>query len=504
MSSELHEIFRRDLDRIPLRPEAEWTPRPLERATRLGQRVSGLRMAARAFLIALLVITSTGAGVLLAELRRSATDVASPSTDRPSFIPGRDLVHLADGEEGSRGLVMVEMPEGRVTARLGGEAYVGSRYVGSPILTGRDLAFLPIIRRPDRGQVPGVSLRGVDLRTGVPTTLIDAGSMPFVAGERQQQVITGPNHLDLALSADGSSVFLVRDTGTDGLVTVLERYDSRSGARLATQEWTTSGREVLVWARLVPLDGGRMAVVRHLMAGNSYMQQEWHFVDADLKEISSLTIDVASQFGACALDVLPVVATREWLIVCSDPGGFVATQLLFLDERFRETARVELSRELGFAAAAVVMGDGSIAVLTQRPLVARVDPRAHAVIDKRPVVAERTSLLDLLSSPVAAAKEFGGRSIVFSPDGNFAYLARSSAGWIDDLALIDLRQATVVAQSAHAGPILLSPDGGRLYVLSGADPAPRLILLDPGTLREVAKSEPLSSGPFSLIAVAPR
>lgn len=500
MSSDLHELFRRDLDTIPLRPEAEWMPSGSHGRAPAARRELSLGLVPRGLFVVFLVIASVVAGVVLSDVRRALqTNVAAPAMDAPAYIEGRDLVHLAEGEEGSRALVSVAMPDGRVTGRLPGEAYVGPQSAGSPIVTGRDLAFVPTVGPP-------LTLRGVDLRTGSPAMEIEAEPLDLAAAEQQCGPGTGPQPFDVATSQNGSSVFLVRDTGPNGAVTVLEKYDARRGTRLGVQEWPTTAAEVQVRTRLVPFDDERVAVVRELLSGCAPMQpiqQEWRFLGADLTEIGTLTIDVR-EFDTCRLDLIPVTSTRGWLLVCSGPFGFVTTRLVFLDQGFRETARVELPRELGVALGAVLMADGNLAVITDRPLVVRVDPRTYEVIDKRPVVGGRSSLLDLVAPPVAAAKEIGGRSIAFSQDGNFAYLPRASAAWIDGVALIDLRDAAVVAQSDRSGRIALSSDGGRLYVLSGSGPATRLILLDPGTLREIATSEPLTSGPFSIVAVATR
>lgn len=504
MSSELHQLFRREIDRIPLRPEAEWVPQDRSRSvTRGTPRHPRMRLAVRTALVLLLVVVSTAAGLLLGELRRDlATNVASPSADRPAFIAGRDLVHLAIGEQGSRGLLTVEMPEGRVVARNSGETYVGDGFTGSPLVTGRDLAFLPVITsRP--GEVE-VSLRGVDLRTGAQTTVIDVGSRPFAAAQQEEpyRAAYGATPSVEALPADGgSSVLVVRDTGTAGRVTLLERYDARTGDRLAERQWAAP--EGVVRARLAPIDETHVAVVRNVFVGpsGSYVPNEqWHFVDAELNEISTVTVDAGT--GVCE-QVLPIPLTREWLMVCFDPSGSAGSRLIFLDASFRETARLDLDRRFGSANDATVMEDGTIAAVTGERVV-RIDPRTHSLIDRRLIVDRRASLLDLLSPSTALAKGFRGPATPFSRDGNFAYVSWSSPGCAGCVSLVDLRSAAIVAQSTHSGQVLLSDDGGRVYVLTGSGPSSRLVLLDPGTLREVAETEPLSSAPFSLIAVAPR
>lgn len=505
MSSELHELFRREIDQIPVRPESKWTPREhLGVATRRGARRPRTRFVARAALVVLLVVASTTAGLLLGELRRNiATNVAAPTSDLPTFIRGSDLVHIGAGPEGPRELLMVAMPEGRIAGRIEGETYVGTRYAGSPIITSEDVAFIPITARPELGGA-GVSLHGVDLHTGGRTTVIDAGVLPFATDRRPEMVVKGDQHIDVAPSEDGSTLLVVRDTGVDGSTTVLERYDARTGARLASRRWNSPGAEGLVWARLVALDGANAAVVRNLVVGSwGVTRQDWHFVDADLNEVSSLTIDDPFQCGFYPVAVIHVAASSEWLILCSDPSGFLGTQIIFVDENFRETARLDLARELGFATGATVMADGTVAVVTRKPLIARIDPRTHSVIDNRHVVDGRTSLFDLLQPSVAVAKGVSGPSIAFSRDGNFAYMSWWSKSEGQGIALIDLRDAAVVAWSRHLGQVLLSPDGGRLYVLSRTGPSPQLVLLDPGTLREVAASGSLGdSGSYSLFMIA--
>lgn len=511
MSSDLHEVFRRDLDTIPLRPEADWIPSGPKLSARAGRRGSSLGLIPRGSLVVFLVIASVVAGALLSDLLRALrAEVASPSADAPAFIEGRDLVHLAEisnVEAGDSGLVTVAMPEGQVSSRLAGETYIGSRYAGSTITSGRELAFMPVVRRSDRGIPTGISLRAVDLRTGAPGIEIDVEAPSFEAeGQECAQLTAGPQHFDVATSEDGSTVFYVRDSGKNGTTTVLERYDARTGVQLARQEWHTAVEEGLVWTRLVPLDNERVAVVRHVVVGCGFLRQDWSFLDPQLNEIGAMSVDAKVQLDRCALEVLHVASTREWLLICSDPGRFVSSELVFLDNEFRQKHRQELDRQLGLPKGAVVMSDGSIGVLTDRPLVVQIDARTHQVIDRKPVVDQRSALLDFLPQGTAAAKMIGGGAVAFSRDGNFAYMGWSSwspSACVACVSLIDLRTGTVVAQSAHSGQIALSPDGGRLYVLSESGDT-RLRLLDPGTLRVIAESGPLAQAPLLFVAIASR
>src|SRR5256885_11854923 len=144
-----------------------------------------------------------------------------------------------------------------------------------------------------------------------------------------------------------------------------------------------------------------------------------------------------------------------------------------------------------------VATDGTVNVLTRRPVVARVDARTHRPIDARPV-SELRSLLDRLLPPAAAAKGPAGPGVVFSLDGRYAYLIA------DPLVKIDLSTAKVVARAsgiAAVGAIALSEDGERLYAL-GIDARTRTIaLLDPRSLGLAAQSAPLGNDPYGIVVV---
>src|SRR2546428_4405219 len=151
--------------------------------------------------------------------------------------------------------------------------------------------------------------------------------------------------------------------------------------------------------------------------------------------------------GFCSADVRPdPTAADGWILLCSDPFLFQDGAVVFLSRDGLIVAQTPLSRELGFALGMTVTPDRTVNVLPSRPVVARVDARTHGLIDARPVT-ELRSLLDRLLPPAAAAKGPGGRSVVFSLDGRYAYLIA------DPLVKIDLSTAKVVTRASGIAPV---------------------------------------------------
>jgi hypothetical protein len=158
---------------------------------------------------------------------------------------------------------------------------------------------------------------------------------------------------------------------------------------------------------------------------------------------------------------------------------------------------------MGYAVAMGATGDGQIVVLTNRPVVARIDARRHELIDARTVTRARAWFEPLLSS-VAAATDTGSRALI-SPDGRYAYFADTPDRW-GALAAIDLTAATVVASNNELGLVIglgLSEQGDRLYALTAtADAADvrSLVLLEPRGLAIAGRSGALP-GAFAIAAV---
>jgi len=202
--------------------------------------------------------------------------------------------------------------------------------------------------------------------------------------------------------------------------------------------------------------------------------------------------------GFCSADVRPdPTAADGWILLCSDPFLFQDGAVVFLSRDGLIVAQTPLSRELGFALGMTVTPDRTVNVLTSRPVVARVDARTHGRIDARPVT-ELRSLLDRLLPPAVAAKGPGGRSVVFSLDGRYAYLIA------DPLVKIDLSTAKVVARAsgiAAVGGLALSEDGERLYALVIDGQTRTIALLDPRSLRLAAQTAPLANDPYGIVVV---
>ena len=131
MSSDLRDLFRRELDEIPLRSREEWLPN-VERTRRAASR-SGLRRPGRTALViaacVVLVVASINGGLLLADLRRQLGAVTSPKPALPT-----ELLYLSAGDPlGATRLVAVSMPEGKIVGSFAGQTYIGGKYAGRPL-----------------------------------------------------------------------------------------------------------------------------------------------------------------------------------------------------------------------------------------------------------------------------------------------------------------------------------------------------------------------------------
>jgi hypothetical protein len=519
MSSDLRNLLRSDLERIPLPPEERWT---LPRTRRTGL----LSAAVVAIVVALVVIGSLGGGEAIRALRDR---IESDRTAGGVVVPGEDFVYVSDGTFTSPGggalaqaVQVVAMPAGQSVRRVVGDTYVGTPYQGGVTSLSGDWAYLPIAR--NTGGVGSdehtTYLQEVDLAHGFATGLI------------RIEVVTAPRALQAelpgtpifpaatAVSSDGKSLWLVRDTGEQGRTTLVDRFDVQeirkaigsgtteiSLAPLAHVVLATSGPGA-VRSRVVALGTDRLAIVREHFESLNRGAADWFFLDAQLRVIASYADDSEHRLptgGECSTDLHANPVRAEWVILCSDSSLSSAGALLFLDSgNFAVTAAVTLPRERGFALGMTSARDGTIYVLTDRPGIARINALTHQTIDARPVTEAR-SWIDHLLPPVAAAKSPGGPAVVFSPDARYAYLAGSPDAWWGSLATIDLRDAKVVAHTSAFGAVSavgLSPGGERLYALSvDGDGVRRVILLAPSTLRLAGRSSPLSDDPFAIVAV---
>ncbi len=523
MSSDLRDVFKRDLNEIPVPPADEWVRPVKHRQRRAVPHV--VRWAVTAIVILTIVVASLGAGQLLVAIRERLAGVPSSATSGlPAFRAGDDYVYVGEADLARGGVQVVEMPAGSLARRLVGRGVVGSHIDRYATRAGPDTVLLQTFR--DSGFADGVAetfLEAVVLHSDVPAFGIVAGAVATTPSAPPGAVRIAGFHVgEAALSVDGRRAYLVRDEGPTGAVTRLTVYDaqydpatnapaSTNGKILATRTWSGPNASWdRTWARIVPLDASRVALVRQRVAGPDLLGratrlgQAWYFLDADLKEIS--TFEVAPGL-TCSFDLIRV-PNDEWAMICGDwSGGAQTWSVGFLrGNDFHIVADVAVARELGFPLGGTVAPDGMLRIITNRPAVVSIDTRTHELVGKRPVT-EGHSFLDGFAPAVAAAKDNGSPTVQFSPDGRFAYLLADRSLWWGGIALIDLEKATVVTHTTAVGDasaLRLSANGDRLYalVVVPQQELSVLVLLDPGTLKEVARSVALSNGPLTIITVA--
>lgn len=504
MSSDLRDVVRRDLDRIPLPPAAEWTVRRRRTSAR-----SGLRLVLTAGAVVLIVIGSLVGGQVVRALRdRIESDRAASGS---GLIPGSDLVYLADGELSAPYIQTIAMPKGESVGRIAGATYVGSPYEGNFTNMSGPYAYVPV----GPPETPGAYLQMLDLNRGVPLTRIDIGTVALSRPLQTAVPGTPAFAAATATSVDGSILWLVVDGGDRGESATLSRFNVRglSSSQLA-RTTTTLSQQVDsggVRSRLIALGNERVALIREHYVGGNRLSSDWYVIDSQLKIVASYAGDDAHRLpneGACS-DIEPDPTGSGWILLCSDYSHSRGTALVFLDAAsFAVTSTLPLDRDLGFALGMAVSPDDQIAVVTDRPLVIRVDAAKRTLTDARPV-RQRQSWLDQLLPVPALAKSTGGRSVLFSPDARYAYVAAPADRWWGPLSTIDLSTAMVIATNTQIGFVMglgLSTDGGRLYALaSDAQGQRSLVLLAPNTLAIAGRSgvAGLPYAPFGIIAVSP-
>src|SRR2546426_2453767 len=449
MSSDLRDVIRTDLDRIPLPPDAEWIQ------PRAHRRMRGLRAAAIALVVFLVVVASLGAGQAL----RAVRDWVETQRAATGLVGANDYVYLADGDPSSQYVQIVAMPSGRSVGRLVGQTYVGSVQQGSLMGVSGDTAYLPVATS---GGLPpdtyNTYLERVDLRRGVPVGRLGTGFMTAPPVEPTELPGTATFAAATATSGDGSMLWLVRDTGEHGLIASIDRFDAQvaSVTPLAHATITSAGPGA-TRSLIVALGPDRVAVIREhypITYQGARLGVDWYILDDQLATIATYSFETQRlpAGGFCSADAHPDPSGDGWILLCSDPFLFQDGAVVFLSREGSIVGQTPLSRELGYAVGMTVATDGTVNVLTTRPVVARVDARTHRPIDARPV-SELRSLLDRLLPPIAAAKGPGGPGVVFSLDGRYAYLIA------DPLVKIDLSTAKVVARAsgiAAVGAIALS------------------------------------------------
>jgi len=498
MSSDLRDLIRSDLERIPLPPDERWT---MPRARRDGFA----NAAVFVIVLTLVIAASLGGGQALQALRdRIANDRAAGGV----IIPGDDYVYVGDSASGqgsaapTEGMQVIAMPGGQSIARFIGETYIGSPYQGGLMSIHGDRAFLPVATIT-RGALDDYEtyLQEVDLSRGLAQRRIATGTVSTPRALQAELPGTPVYPAATAVSSDGTSIWLVRDTGDHGRTTVVDRFDGQTLSPLAHIVLSSTGPGV-VRSRVVALSPDRVAIVREHFESLILGAADWYFLDPQLEVIASYADDSGHRLpagGECSADVQRSPANAEWLVLCSDSSLSGDGALVFLDPNtFTISATVSLPRERGFAIGMASATDGTVYVLSDRPVVARIDARTHRSIDAR-VVTQARSWFDQLLPQAAAAKTPGGPSVVFSPDGRYAYLAGGS------VARVDMRDARVIAHTNSFGAITavgLSPGGERLYALAiDGDGVHRIVLIEPDNLRFVSQSAPLVNDPSGILAV---
>src|SRR5256714_1023901 len=440
MSSDFRELIRSDLERIPLPPEERWTdPR--------AHRSRMVSVATLSIVVVLVVVGSLGAGQAL----RAVRDRIESERAAGGVVPGDDYVYVSDGGPTALGgnptqaVQAIAMPAGRSIGRFVGSSYVGTAYEGALMTIRGDRAYLPVATSTGRGDEYEIGLQEIDLSRGLALRRIPLG-FDFLDGSLQAELPGTPLFpAAAAVSADGSSIWVVRDRFDHGQASFVERLDGQTLGALA-QTVLTSTDGGAVRSRVVALGPDRLAVVRDHFESLNRVAADWYFLDAQLHVIASYADDSEHRLpasGQCSLQANPVNA--GWAVLCSDSSLASDGALIFLDPgTFAVKAAVTLPRERGFALGMTSTADGTIYVLSDRPVVTRIDARRQQLIDARPVTEAR-SWLDQLLPPVAAAKSPGGPSIVFSADGRYAYVAGPADGWGGSLATVGLRGAGGIA-----------------------------------------------------------
>src|SRR3989442_4708541 len=114
MSSDLRDLIRTDLDRIPLPPATEWIQ------LRARRRLRALDAAAITLVVIVVVVASLGAG----QAFRAVRDWVETQRVATGLVAGDDYIYLADGDPSSPYVQVVAMPARPSSGRIVGPTYV--------------------------------------------------------------------------------------------------------------------------------------------------------------------------------------------------------------------------------------------------------------------------------------------------------------------------------------------------------------------------------------------
>ncbi len=246
MSSDLRDLFKRDLNEIPVPEPGEWTAEVRRR--REAPRVA--RWLVTGVVIVAVVVTSLGAGQFLVAIRERLAGSSAATSALPAFRAGNDLLYVAESDLARGGTQIVEMPGGSLITRFSGRGVVGSYIDRFVMRTGPDVALLATVRDGGRPEANDTYLQAVVLHSGVPTFRIDTGTVATGASVPPEAVRVAGSHVgEVAMSSDGSRAYFVRDEGPTGATTRLTVYDARydantnapaatNGKVIATRTWS--------------------------------------------------------------------------------------------------------------------------------------------------------------------------------------------------------------------------------------------------------------------------
>ncbi|HEY8647754.1 MAG TPA: hypothetical protein VIM50_00125, partial [Candidatus Limnocylindria bacterium] len=282
MSSELRDLIRRDVERIPVPPSTEWT----RRRRRRGRRGPRVALATTAGVV--VIITALVGGQVLRGIRDRID--SGHTAGGVGLVPGDDLVYLADGDVVAQALQIVAMPTGRSVGRFVGETYVGGANEGTLMTVSGDFAYLPVARSVGAQSDDYLTyLQQVDLRRGIPLARIDTGTVTLRPSLQAELPGTPAFPAATATSTDGQTVWLVVDGGDRGEVTTVSRFAvpatggppvARSSIVLGPDQQPAAGA---MRSRIVPLGNDHAAIIRdHYVKGNR-LAADWYIVDAQLQ-----------------------------------------------------------------------------------------------------------------------------------------------------------------------------------------------------------------------------
>lgn len=507
MSSDFRDLIRTDIERIPLPPTGEWTRR----------RRPATRPRTRPIVAALLGTLVIAAALTGGQLIRAVRDriEADHAVAGVGLVPGDDLVYLADGDIADQHVQVVGMPKGERLDRFAAQTYVGRAEDGSFIALEGNSAYLPAASAGGTSlDIYETHLLQIDLRQGAAVGRIETGTVQLPRALQAALPGTPAFPAATAISADGQTIWLVADSGDYGETATLSRFEVGATTSVPARTLPLPPARLPsagTWrSRIVALGDSNAAIIRdHYLPNGPRDSADWYIVDAQLRVVALFAADDAHRLplsGRCA-DVQPDKSSTGWAVLCSDPSGTASGAVVFLDGRtFEIEATVSLNRQYGFALGMTASLDGRITVLTDRPVVIRIDALTRTLIDAR-VVMQRQSWFDHLLPSVAMAKSPGGPSAVFSPDAHYAYLAATPDAWWGPLSTIDLVAATVIATNKRIGVVVglgLSSGGERLYALTSDVRGGRsLALLVPETLRVVSSTPTPQDSAFAIVAVRP-